>query len=249
MITRRPAAGMPAGADKRNRKASTPVAVAPAAAPSRPGRLLKKLRLARSWTLKEVSDRTGYPVSTLSKIENDRVSLTYDKLTRLSAGLEVDISEFFGTPSAEGPAGAALARRSVTRAGEGNRIESQNYTHFYPAAELLNKRLIPIVVDLHARSLEEFGELVRHSGEEYALVIEGVVEVHTSAYAPVRLRKGDSIYLDSEMGHGFVAAAPGPCRIVVVCSGSERQLVAAVGGRPAVAGAPSRRRRPRARAR
>jgi len=192
--------------------------------------MLKKLRVQRGWTLKEVSRRTGYPVSTLSKIENDRVSLTYDKLTRISAGLEVDFSRLFGAHEDAHDGVGILGRRSVARAGEGNLIESKNYTHIYPAAELLNKRIIPIVVDVRARSLEEFGELVRHSGEEYIYVLEGEIDVHTSVYAPVHLKTGDSIYLDSTMGHAYVAASDEPCRVLAICSGSESQLVSAVGG-------------------
>jgi transcriptional regulator with XRE-family HTH domain len=200
--------------------------------------MLKKLRIQRGWTLKEVSRRTGYPVSTLSKIENDRVSLTYDKLTRISAGLEVDFSSLFGASEAAPEAAPLHGRRSIARAGEGRSIESKNYFHLYPATELLNKRLIPIIVDIRARSLEEFGDLVQHSGEEYIYVLEGEIEVHTSAYAPVRLKAGDSIYFDSTMGHAYIAASSGPCRVLGVCSGTESQMIAAVGGKVAPGAAP-----------
>jgi mannose-6-phosphate isomerase-like protein (cupin superfamily) len=124
-------------------------------------------------------------------------------------------------------------RRSVARVGEGRSIESKNYLHVYPATDLLNKRLIPILVEIRARSLKEFGELVRHSGEEYTFVLEGEIEVHTSAYAPVRLKAGDSIYLDSSMGHAYIAVSGNPCRVLAVCSGTESQMIAAVGGAPA----------------
>jgi transcriptional regulator with XRE-family HTH domain len=202
--------------------------------PVRPGAILKTLRIQRGWTLKEVSERTGYPVSTLSKIENDRVSLTYDKLTRISAGLEVDFSRLFGAQEELSSDAGLQGRRSVTRAGDGKSIEAKSYTYLYPAAELLNKRIIPIVVDLHARSLEEFGALLQHSGEEYIYVLEGEVDVHTSVYAPVRLKAGDSIYLDSAMGHGYIAASDKPCRILAVCAGGEVQMVGGVSGRPVV---------------
>ncbi len=221
--------------------------------PAKPGAILKRLRIQKGWTLKEVSRRTGYPVSTLSKIENDRVSLTYDKLTRISAGLEVDFSRLFGAHEEAADVAAPHGRRSIARSGEGNLIESKNYSHVYPAAELLNKRIIPIVVDLRARSLEDFGELVRHSGEEYIYVLEGEIEVHTSVYAPVRLKAGDSIYIDSTMGHGYVAATQGPCRVLAVCSGTESQVIAAVGGQtpaaPGEATPPASTRQRRARRR
>ncbi len=197
---------------------------------AKPGAMLKKLRIQRGWTLKEVSRRTGYPVSTLSKIENDRMSLTYDKLTRISAGLEVDFASLFGAEEVVPGEATQHGRRSIARAGEGRSIESRNYMHVYPAAELLNKRLIPIIVELRAHSLEDFGDLLRHSGEEYLYVIEGDVDVHTSAYAPVRLKAGDSIYLDSTMGHAYIAASSGPCRVLAVCSGTEKQMIAAIGG-------------------
>ena len=165
-------------------------------------------------------------------------ALTYDKLTRISAGLEVDFSRLFGAHE-EGPDAAGLqGRRSISRAGEGKSIESKSYSHLYPAAELLNKRLIPIVVELRERSLAEFGELIRHSGEEYVYVLEGEVDVHTSVYAPVRLSEGDSIYLDSTMGHAYIAASDKPCRVIAICSGTESQLIAAVGGQHVAEAAP-----------
>jgi transcriptional regulator with XRE-family HTH domain len=211
-------------------KSRSPTVSTPARGVAKPGAMLKRLRNQKGWTLKEVSRRTGYPVSTLSKIENDRVSLTYDKLTRISAGLEVDFSSLFGTQEADPEAAALHGRRSITRAGEGRSIESKNYFHLYPATELLHKRLIPIIVEVRARSIEEFGELVRHSGEEYIYVLEGEIDVHTSTYAPVRLKAGDSIYVDSTMGHAYIAASSGPCRVLGVCSGTESQMIAAVGG-------------------
>lgn len=213
----------------KTRSTGTPT---PRKSPAKPGAMLKSLRIQRGWTLKEVSERTGYPVSTLSKIENDRVSLTYDKLTRISAGLEVDFSRLFGSEEETPPASGMQGRRSISRAGEGKAIESKNYLHLYPTADLLNKHMIPIIVELRARSLEEFGELVQHSGEEYVYVLEGEVDIHTSVYAPIRLSTGDSIYLDSTMGHGYVAASDRRCRVMAICTGPESHMIAAVLGRP-----------------
>lgn len=188
-----------------------------------PGSALKALRNQRGWTLAEVSKRTGLPISTLSKIENERISLNYDKLALLSASLGVDISELFAPPLGS-VRGAVIGRRSFTPRGQGQFIETANYNHIYPAADFLNKRFIPIVAELRARSLEEFGQLIRHPGEEYAYVLEGTVLFYTELYAPLTMRKGDSIYFDSGMGHAYLAADPGPCRVLSICSGPESQL-------------------------
>lgn len=227
----------PAGSDKP----------APPASPvAKPGRVLKALRRQRGWTLAEVGRRTGLPTSTVSKIENDKMSLTFDKLSRLSSGLQVDISTLFNGGAGEDGLQGATGRRGITRAGEGKAIETKNYSHLYPAWDLLNKRIIPIVAELHARSLEEFGELIRHPGEEYAFVLEGEVELHTSLYAPVRLKAGDSIYFDSGMGHAYIAASEGRCRVLSICSAPERELIAATDGRSRIesTGGATRKRRP-----
>jgi transcriptional regulator with XRE-family HTH domain len=215
-----------------------------------PGAALKALRRKHGWTLADVSRRTGLPTSTLSKIENDRMSPTFDKLARISTGLQIDIATLFDGDAGADPQPAASGRRCIVRAGEGKAIETKNYSHLYPAWDLLNKRIIPIVAELHARSLEEFGELIRHPGEEYTYVLEGEVDLYTSEYAPVRLKAGDSIYFDSGMGHAYIAAAEGPCRVLSLCSAPETQLIAASAGRPRAeetrrAAPPARRRRRR----
>jgi len=203
----------------------------PSRSAARPGAALKALRRKHGWTLAEVSRRTGLPTSTLSKIENDKISLNFDKLARLSSGLQIDISALFSDETGVGDRLNASGRRSIARAGEGKAIETQNYSHLYPAWDLLNKSIIPIVAELHARSLEEFGELIRHPGEEYAFVLEGEVDLYTDLYAPVRLKAGDSIYFDSGMGHAYVAACEGRCRVLSLCSAPEKDLIAAIAGR------------------
>jgi transcriptional regulator with XRE-family HTH domain len=188
-----------------------------------PGAALKTLRERMGWTLSDVSERTGLTISTLSKIENNRVSLNFDKLSRLSAGLGVDIASFLDRgPHAEG--GSAPGRRSTTRIGEGSLIETPNYRHVYHATDLLNKSFTPIEAEVLARSREEFGDLIRHPGEEFAYVLEGAVEVHTDTYVPLLLKQGESVFFDSGMAHGYVAAAPGPCRILSISAGPGQNL-------------------------
>jgi transcriptional regulator with XRE-family HTH domain len=206
--------------------------------PARPGAVVRAVREQRGWTLAEVSERTGLSVSTLSKVENDKMSLTYDKLSRISKGLAIDIGQLFAAGSA--PSGAAPARmpgfsgrRSLSRSGEGSVIDTPNYGHVYPATELLNKQMVPIFGQPKARTLGEFGELLRHSGEEFSVVLEGAVMFHTELYAPVLLQAGDSVYFDSSMGHAYLRVGDGLCRVLTVCS--DGPSLAAAGYPPAMA--------------
>ena len=46
----------------------------------KPGAALKALRTEKGWSLADLSRRTGMPLSSLSKVENDKMDLTIDKL-------------------------------------------------------------------------------------------------------------------------------------------------------------------------
>ncbi len=195
----------------------------PESAPERDGSLgesLRRIRKERGMTLIEAGERSGMPMSTISKIENNKMSLSYDKLQRICKALEVDISELFsGNPApAKTAAPASSGRRSINRRGTGYAIDTPNYSHLYPAADLLNKRSVPIIAEIHTRSLADFGELIRHPGEEFAIVLEGTVDLYTDLYAPVRLEEGDSIYFDSGMAHAYIAVGEGTCRVLSVCT-------------------------------
>src|SRR3954454_3050963 len=169
------------------------------------GRILRDLRNHRGWTLKEMSARSGIPVSTLSKVEHDRLTLTYDRLQQLSRRLGMRMSELFAETEEDAPP-AVTARRSVGDIDRAVRVETANYDYYYLCTELRRKRMIPVLTKIRAKSLAEFGDLVSHSGEEYIHVLEGSIIVHTEFYDPVTLKAGEAIYIDSNMGHAYVAA-------------------------------------------
>lgn len=193
------------------------------------GKALRRLRLRNEWTLADVAERTGLAVSTLSKVENDRMSLTFDKIVSLCEGLGVDIGTLFTPDSqpADIPA-PVLTRRSIDRLGDEAEIDTKNYRHRYLNTDITHKKMIPIMVEHRARTMEEFGNLVRHPGEEFIYVMEGAIEVHTEFYAPTLVRAGESIYLDSTMGHAYLAAADGPCRTLSVCTSPETAIADAL---------------------
>jgi transcriptional regulator with XRE-family HTH domain len=164
---------------------------------------LRSLRARNKWTLKQMSERSGIPLSTLSKIEHDRLSLTYDRLQQLSERLNIRMSELFAE-SEDTSAPAVTARRSIGRVRDAVRIDSKNYEYFYLCPELRRKRMVPSVANLRARSLEEFGPFLRHAGEEFIYVLKGTVVLHTEFYDPLPLQRGESVYIDANMGHAYV---------------------------------------------
>ena len=178
------------------------------------GQTLHAIRKRQGLTLKEVGVRTGISLSTLSRVENGETSLTYDKLVRLAQGLEVDISAFFNQP--EAPATVPVTARRSIDSSQGERVVTAKYLYRYLNTDLSNKKLVPMIVENLVHSLEEFGALHRHSGEEFVFVLSGVVDVHTEFYSPSRLHAGESMYFDSNMGHAYTAVGDKPCRLLTI---------------------------------
>lgn len=167
------------------------------------GERVRGIRRSKNWTLEEAARRTGLAASTLSKIENDHMSPTFDAVQRLAEGLEIDITELFASSAGERPSG----RRSVTRKGDGRSMETPVYAHKLLASELVQKRILPFVTRIKARSFDDFKEMKGHKGEEFVFVLEGEVLFYTEHYEPERLGAGDSIYFDSGMHHGCISVS------------------------------------------
>jgi transcriptional regulator with XRE-family HTH domain len=191
------------------------------------GGLIHLLRQRNGWTLRQMSAKVGIPLSTLAKVEADKLSLTYDKLQQLTSRLGMTMTEFLGQAdeSTRGPSMPAVtARRSLTTDDNTIRITTPNYDYGYLCADLREKRMVPILTRIRAHDLAEFGEPLQHRGEEFIYVLEGSIEVHLQFYTTVTLKAGQGIYIDSTMGHAYVAKDCESALVLGVCSGEDPDL-------------------------
>nr|WP_321440652.1 XRE family transcriptional regulator [uncultured Hyphomonas sp.] len=179
------------------------------------GQLIRHHRRARKMSLQDVSKLTGISISTISKLENNAMELGYTRMMAISEALGVNLTELVSGGDAE-IASPITARRSITFKGGGDVTEVDTYIYEYLNTDISKKRMIPTVATVKARSLEEYGELAVHAGEEFVLVLEGEVEFHTEHYEPVRLSVGDSIYIDSTMPHAVITVGEDLARILFV---------------------------------
>lgn len=194
-------------------------------APPTLGTVMKSIRSRNGWTLKEMSAKSGIPVSTLSKVEHDRLTLSYDKLQQLSQRLNIRMSDLFAEDDGD-TTPRVTGRRSIGTIDQAVRVTTDNYDYHYLCTDLRQKRMIPIITRIRAHSAREFGDLVRHQGEEFIFVLEGEVEIHTEFYDPVALKTGQGIYLDSSMGHAYVVAEGFEEALVLgVCSSADDGLM------------------------
>mgnify|MGYP003957186263 FL=1 len=185
--------------------------------PLKLGEKVRSIRQSHSWTLDEASNRTGLAKSTLSKIENELVSPSFDVVQKLAAGLGIDVPQLF--ISSVEP--LISGRRSVTVNSGGRAHPTSTYNHELLATELTHKKMVPFKSIVHARSFDDFDDWVRHSGEEFLLVLSGEITFFSEFYEPVKLNEGDSIYYDAGMGHVCTSESEQDAQILWVCTPSD----------------------------
>ena len=169
--------------------------------PLRLGERVRALRKARNWTLEQAARQAGLARSTLSKIENEQMSPTFDAVQKLAKGLDISVPQLFTAPSTD----RAMARRTITRRGEGRAHVTATYEHELLGAELTRKSMLPYRARIRARRFEDFDGWVRHDGEEFLYVLTGRIRFLTEFYEPVELERGDSAYYDAAMGHNVIS--------------------------------------------
>lgn len=167
------------------------------------GQRVRQLRKAKSWTLEQAAQKAGLARSTLSKIENGQMSPTFDAVRKLATGLDITVPQLFTPPKSD----KVLARRAITKSGDGKSLITPTYEHEILAADLTQKRMMPYRATVRARSIDEFDGWIRHDGEEFLYVLTGVVDFYSEFYESVELRRGDSAYYDASMGHNIVSTS------------------------------------------
>jgi len=192
----------------------------PRAAPAKPSpqgglhAIVKALRTRSGITLTELAERSALAVSTISKIETGQLSPGYETIQRLAIGLDVEVAELFQARVEP----VSTGRRGITRKGQGVRHRSKNYDYEALAADVSKKQFLPLFATIKARTVEQFGGLPSHEGEEFVFVVSGTVVLHSEHYEPLTLGPGDSAYFDSRAGHALVSAGDEDAKIVWVCS-------------------------------
>lgn len=177
------------------------------------GARVREIRKARKWTLKDVAEKTGLAISTISKMERGDISLTYDRFMRLAQGLGMDVGELFDA-DAEGFTQGTI---SVTRRGEEPVHRSKTYDYGMLAADVAGKHMVPMIGQIKAHSFAEFESHMSHPGEEFIYVLDGEITVHLKGRPAVTLGEGDCIYFDSGVGHAYVSTSTQDARILGVC--------------------------------
>jgi transcriptional regulator with XRE-family HTH domain len=186
-----------------------------------------RLRTARKrfgWTLAQLAERSGVSITTISRAERGQLALGYENFTALGRALDMDMNAMF---AGAGVKPAQFDGPVVTRAGKGVVYRGLSIAYEFLGTTAAGKQMSPIVGVVHARRIHGPEDFVRHSGEEFAYVLSGEIEVHFDNGEVVRLGRGDSLYFDSRLGHAYISVSRQLAKIVGMTIGESGHMKSA----------------------
>ncbi|MFV3292069.1 helix-turn-helix domain-containing protein [Pseudomonas sp. NY11955] len=180
------------------------------------GQRLRQVRKARQMTLKQLSEASGVPLSTLSKMELAQVSVSYEKLAAAARALNVDIAQLFrasGTVNA--PVPVTVVVDSLPAAAG---YSTGTYDYHPIAGDFPERRMTPAYARIIARERGQFDDFIRHPGQEFALVLSGRVRIEFETGEAVSIGPQETAYFDSQVGHIYLSESDdgGDAHVMVV---------------------------------
>ena len=169
------------------------------------GARLRDARMQRGFSLRSVAQALGVSASLISQVETGKTQPSVSTLYAMVSHLGVSMDELLGVNATTEPTplvgGHGSVMPAVQRSSENLVLEMENGVHWErlaigeggPADALL------VSYDPGATSSIE-GKLMRHSGVEYAYILEGELTLQLDFDTHV-LRAGDSLQFDSVRPH------------------------------------------------
>ncbi len=165
-----------------------------------------ELREIEGFTPAEMAKKTGTTVEEYLRCERGEESLTFAFIYRCALAFNVDVTDIIEGNSPK------LGKLTVTRAGEGQKIEQAHGLTYYNLASSFRNRIAePLLVTAEYSPERERDdvELTTHEGQECDIVVKGTLKVIVGGHREI-LHEGDSIYYDSSTPHGMTAVG-GEC--------------------------------------
>ncbi|MCR2762555.1 helix-turn-helix domain-containing protein [Microbacterium sp. zg.B48] len=171
------------------------------------GARLREVRTQRGLSLRSVAQSLGVSASLISQVEIGKTQPSVATLYALASHLGVSLDELMGIPQSGAKPAASLFGHSgpalpdVQRGAENPRIEMENgvvWERLAVGAGGPADALLVTYAPGASSSIE--GKLMRHSGVEYAYLLEGELTLHLD-FETFVLRPGDSLQFDSVRPH------------------------------------------------
>jgi transcriptional regulator with XRE-family HTH domain len=173
------------------------------------GKKIRELRETKKMTLKELSEKSGVQIATLSRIENLKMTGTLDSHISIAKALGTDITFLYKGIDAEAKDGQPAVDQSS---------ESFTYndkaSYEILAGKILTKKMMPMVLRIEPGGRTN-SEQNQPGAEKFIFVLEGKPSAHIgSGYNP--LSQNQTLYFDASLPHYFTNSSEQVAKVIVV---------------------------------
>lgn len=176
------------------------------------GEKMRAIREGKGIGLRKLAKELGVSPSFVSQIEKNKAQPSIDTLKRITASLDISISDLIDDPH-------ALEATNVSRPTQiKNRFSADKLTN------VLLKKMVPENIDnnmeptlLIVQPNGHSETLANANGEEFLLILSGQLEItlNDKAYT---LQEGDNIYFNANVKHHFRNSTQQPTKVLWVKS-------------------------------
>ena len=169
------------------------------------GTRLRALRNLRNISQRELAKRCGVTHSSLSLIEQGKVSPSVSSLKKILDAIPMSVGDFF-TMDLESKNQVFYSADELTDMGSGDVV-------FKLVGANRESRALSFLIETYPPGTDTGREMITHQGEEAGVVLEGEIEITIGAETRV-LVAGEAYYFDTNVPHRFRNPSETLCRLV-----------------------------------
>ncbi len=162
---------------------------------------IKELRHISGISVETMAKLTGVSREEYAACEAGTHDLSFAFIYRCSLAFKVGVTDIIEGVS------STLKSYTITRSGEGRKIEEAHGMVYYNLASAFKNRVSePLYVECNydPEAEQRDIELTTHTGQELDIVLKGALKIQIGSHCEV-LHAGDTIYFDSSTPHGMIA--------------------------------------------
>lgn len=169
------------------------------------GERLRALRTLRGISQRELAKRCGVTHSSLSLIEQGKVSPSVSSLKKILDAIPMSVGDFF-TMELESGHRVFYSADELADVGTGDVI-------YKLVGADRRDRALSFMIETYPPGADTGREMIAHQGEEAGVVLEGEIEITIGAETRL-LGPGEAYYFETNVPHRFRNPSEVPCRLV-----------------------------------
>ncbi|MFC3283555.1 cupin domain-containing protein [Litchfieldella rifensis] len=173
------------------------------------GGRLRALRTLRGISQRELAKRCGVTHSSLSLIEQGKVSPSVSSLKKILDAIPISVGDFF-TMDLQSRNQVFYAADELADIGSGDVI-------YKLVGANRASRALSFMIETYPAGSDTGREMIAHQGEEAGVILEGEIEITIGAESRV-LGPGEAYYFDTNVPHRFRNPGRTACRLVSCCT-------------------------------